>query len=244
MGAGHDGERAVAGLEVDPGVVRVILDQGPQLEQIVAGQHRTLGIAGRAGGIELQHAFRRVGFGQVAGRGVGDKICQRRQVGAGLRADDGFGVGRFLCGFPGRFGKFRLADQQRCARVFQDIGHFRGREPPADRGHHHAGATGSGKEGEIEAAVLAEPADAVALGEAGTGQGPSIFGYALVQFGIADHAIGIVDRDIVGGFRCPMGDGRSHAASCFRHSSAPVYFATLLIGRLSDGKGDGLEDGF
>jgi len=213
MGAGHDCERAVAGLQIDPGMFRLILDQRPQLEQIVIGQHRAFRIAGGAGGIELQHAFRRVGFGQVAGRSVGDKIGQRRQVGDRPGAEDGIGVGSFCRGLLRCGGKFRFADQQRRARVLEHIGDFGGGETPADRRDHHAGAAGCCKQREIKAAILAKPADAVALAQAGTGEGAGIFGGTAVELGIVDQAVGIVDRDIVGGFRRPMDDGRAHAAS-------------------------------
>ena len=135
-----------------------------QVEEIGVRQHRALGLAGRAGGIELDRDvlpvdrhFRIVGALRVApGRVV------EPAGGSAFGGDEGAHARQLRPDLFDQLDEFRPDEQHRRPAILDDEGDLRSGQPPVHRRHHDIGFHRAQQQFEIDVAVLAEIGDALA----------------------------------------------------------------------------------
>ena len=207
-----------------------------QIEEVGVRQHRALGLACGARGIELDRDVLRADrhLRIVAALRIAPcrKILPFRRAAFG--GDDGADVRQLRLDVADLGDEFRSDEQHRRLAIADDEGDLGPGEAPVHRRHHHIGLHRAHQQLEIDVAVLAEIGDALArldaerdqrvrnavgldveLGKAGLASLEFIGQRIAACLGAVAHHVGEVCRLLRSGHVSPV-------ASCFRYAECGV----------------------
>ena len=186
----------------------VLIEQGPRLafflagnaerKQVAIGEHRALGIAGRARGVELEH-------GIVRSRRIELRLFSFVDGGDRIHLTDNFRLfGQFGYGLGGHVLEPLAQKQDFRSCVLKDVGDLRSGKAPADRHHHHAHSRSGIEQFEVMARILAEPGDPIALFHPVASQHPHDLATAPLEFGVGDRVIALFQHNRIRSFAGPV----------------------------------------